>query len=337
MSGLMQKLFPKAAAANKTIVLPEGQDPRVIKAAKLVAEKKLANVKVLATPDEFKKASEGISLAGLDIDVIDWTNAPYFNEMANILFERRKAKGMTEEEAVKKAANRLYFGNLMVNKGLADGLVAGSIASTADMLRSAFHCIGTAKGIKTASSCFLMDLATPTPAGDDTLIFADCGVNPNPDADGLVDIALATIKTHQALIGTQARVAFLCYSTKGSAAGELVDKMRTAAETAKARIAELGIDAIVDGELQADAALVPSVASAKAPGSPVEGKANILIFPDLNCGNICYKMTQRLAKADAYGPILQGVAKPVNDLSRGCSAEDIVGDIAITACQASAN
>jgi phosphate acetyltransferase len=179
-----------------------------------------------------------------------------------------------------------------------------------------------------------MDLATPSPAGDDTLIFADCGVNPNPDANGLVDIAIATIKSHQALIGTQPRLAFLCYSTKGSAAGELVDKMAQATEMTKARIAELGIDAIVDGELQADAALVPKVAAQKAPGSPVEGKANILIFPDLNCGNICYKMTQRLAKAEAYGPILQGLAKPVNDLSRGCSAEDIAGVATITACQA---
>ena len=314
MSGLMEKLLPKAAAANLTLVLPEGHDPRVIKAAKIITERKLAKVKILATPDELKTSAEGICFCGNnDVEIIDWTKAPYFNDLAAILLERRKAKGMTEEESLKKTANRLFFGNLMVNKGLANGMVAGSIASTADMLRSAFNCIGTAKGIKTASSCFLMDLATPSPAGDDTLIFADCGVNPNPDAAGL---------------------AFLCYSTKGSAAGELVDKMAQATEMTKARVAELGIDAIVDGELQADAALVPKVAAQKAPGSPVEGKANILIFPDLNCGNICYKMTQRLAKAEAYGPILQGLAKPVNDLSRGCSAEDIAGVATITACQA---
>ena len=335
MSGLMEKLLPKAAAANLTLVLPEGHDPRVIKAAKIITERKLAKVKILATPDELKTSAEGICFCGNnDVEIIDWTKAPYFNDLAAILLERRKAKGMTEEESLKKTANRLFFGNLMVNKGLANGMVVGSIASTADMLRSAFNCIGTAKGIKTASSCFLMDLATPSPAGDDTLIFADCGVNPNPDAAGLVDIAIATIKSHQALIGTQPRLAFLCYSTKGSAAGELVDKMAQATEMTKARVAELGIDAIVDGELQADAALVPKVAAQKAPGSPVEGKANILIFPDLNCGNICYKMTQRLAKAEAYGPILQGLAKPVNDLSRGCSAEDIAGVATITACQA---
>ena len=333
MAKLMEKLFPKAAAAGKTLVLPEGMDPRVMKAAKIIADKKMAAVKILATPEEAAKAAEGISFAGQDVEIIDWTKTPYYNELAAILYERRKAKGMTEEEAQKKIANRLFFGNLMVNAGRADGMVAGSIASTGDMLRSAFNCIGTAKGIKLASSCFLMDLKAPTAAGNETLIFADCGVNPNPDEDGLVDIALATIKTHQALIGTQPKVAFLCYSTKGSAAGDLVDKMRNAAEKTKARIAELGIDALVDGELQADAALVPSVGASKAPGSEVAGQANILIFPDLNCGNICYKMTQRLAGAEAYGPILQGVAKPVNDLSRGCSAEDIVGVATITICQ----
>ena len=334
MAGLMNRLFPKAAAANMTLVLPEGHDPRVMKAAKLIADKKMAKLVILATPEEAKKSMEGISFQGQDVEILDWTKAPIFNELAKILYERRKAKGLTEADAAKMTANRLYFGNLMLNKGLVSGLVAGSIASTPDMLRSAFHCVGTAKGIKTASSCFLMDLARPTPAGDDTLIFADCGVNPNPDADMLVDIALATIQTHQKLIGTKPRLAFLCYSTKGSAKGDLVDKMATAAEKTKAKVAELGIDAIVDGELQADAALVPAVASSKAPGSPVEGKANILVFPDLNCGNICYKMTQRLAGAEAYGPILQGVAKPVNDLSRGCSAEDILGVAAITACQA---
>ena len=333
MAKLMEKLFPKAAAAGKTIVLPEGMDPRVMKAAKIIADKKMAAVKILATPEEAAKAADGISFAGQDVEIIDWTKTPYYNELAAILYERRKAKGMTEEEAQKKIANRLFFGNLMVNSGRADGMVAGSIASTGDMLRSAFNCIGTAKGIKMASSCFLMDLKAPTAAGNETLIFADCGVNPNPDAAGLVDIAIATIKTHQALIGTQPKLAFLCYSTKGSAAGDLVDKMRTATEMTQARVAELGIDALVDGELQADAALVPSVGASKAPGSNVAGQANILIFPDLNCGNICYKMTQRLANAEAYGPILQGVAKPVNDLSRGCSAEDIVGVAAITICQ----
>ena len=333
MSGLMQKLFPKAAAAKKTIVLPEGNDPRVMKAAKIIADQKMAAVKVLATPDEAKAAMAGISFAGQDVEIIDWTCSPLLPQLSNLLYERRKAKGMSEEQALETTKKRLYFGNLMVSAGLVDGMTAGSIASTADMLRSAFHCIGTAKGIKTASSCFLMDLREPSPAGDSTLIFADCGVNPNPDPEMLSDIALATIKTHQALIGTQPKVSFLCYSTKGSAKGEMVDKMATATAITKQRVAELGIDAIVDGELQADASIVPSVGESKAAGSPVAGHANILIFPDLNCGNICYKLVQRLAKAEAYGPILQGVAKPVNDLSRGCSAEDIAGVAAITICQ----
>lgn len=241
---------------------------------------------------------------------------------------------MTDQEAREGVKDRLYFGNLMLMEGLADGLVAGSIASTPDMLRSAFHCVGTAKGIKTGSSCFLMDLARPTEAGNPAVLYADCGVNPNPDAEQLVDIAIATMKTHMALIGDQPRVAFLAFSTKGSAQHEMLEKMQRATELTQARVAELGIDAAVDGEMQADAALVPGVARKKAPGSPIQGDANILIFPDLNCGNICYKITERLAGASAYGPILQGLAKPVNDLSRGCSAEDIVGVAAITACQA---
>lgn len=334
MSNLMEKMFPKAAAAGKTLVLPEGNDPRVMQAAKIIADNKIAALKILATPEEAAKSAEGICFSGQDVEIIDWTTSPMLQQLAGVLYERRKAKGLTEEDALKYAKNRLYFGNLMLNQGLVDGLVAGSIASTPDMLRSAFHCIGTAKGIKTASSCFVMDLQKPTPAGDTTLIFADCGVNPNPGPEELSDIALATIKTHKALVGTPAKLAFLCYSTKGSAKGDLVDKMSSAAAITKQRIEELGIDAVVDGELQADAALVPAVAASKAPGSPVNGQANILIFPDLNCGNICYKMTQRLAGAEAYGPILQGVAKPVNDLSRGCSAEDIAGVAAITACQA---
>lgn len=334
MAGLMNRLFPKAAAAGLTIVLPEGHDPRVMQAAKLVAERKTAKVKILATPAEAELAAKGVCFQKLDVEIIDWNKSPLFDQLAMALFERRKNKGLTEDQAREMTGNRLYFGNLMLNQGLVDGLVAGSIASTPDMLRSAFHCVGTAKGIKLASSCFVMDLKTPAPAGDETLIFADCGVNPNPTAEELVDIALATINTHQALIGTQPRLAFLCYSTKGSAKGDLVTKMATAAELTRTRVAELGLDAQVDGELQADAALVPAVAAAKAPSSPLQGQANILIFPDLNCGNICYKMTQRLAGAEAYGPIMQGVAKPINDLSRGCSAEDIAGVAAITACQA---
>jgi phosphate acetyltransferase len=238
------------------------------------------------------------------------------------------------DEAREGVRDRLYFGNLMLMEGLADGLVAGSISSTANMLRSAFHCVGTAPGIKTGSSCFLMDLVRPAPTGDNVLIYADCGVNPDPDAGALADIAMATIKTHNALVGGRPRVAFLSFSTKGSAHHEVLEKVIRATETTRRRVAELGLEADVDGEMQADAALVPGVAAKKAPDSPVAGRANILIFPDLNSGNICYKITERLAGAAAYGPILQGLAKPINDLYRGCSADDIGGVAAVTACQA---
>ena len=229
--------------------------------------------------------------------------------------------------------DRLYFGDMMVREGLADGLVAGSLSSTSDMVRTAFHCIGTASGIATSSSFFAMELAAPTPAGDRILLYADCGVNPNPAAEQLADIAVSTIGSHKALIGGQARVAFLSFSTHGSAKHPLVNKMTAATTLAKIRVAELGLDSIVDGEVHADAAIVPSVAAQKCPDSPLKGAANILIFPDLQAGNICYKLTERLAHAKAYGPIMQGLAKPVNDLSRGCTADDIVGVAAITACQ----
>ena len=213
-------------------------------------------------------------------------------------------------------------------------LFRSSVASTPDMLRAAFHCVGTAAGISIGSSNFVMELASPTEAGDDVLLYADCGVNPNPTAEELVDIALATAQTRQALMGGQQNVAFLSFSTKGSAQHELVEKMSRAADLTRRRVEEEGLPYAVDGEMQADAALVPAVASKKAPGSPVAGKANVLIFPDLQAGNICYKITERLAGANAYGPILQGLAKPINDLSRGCSADDIVGVAAVTVCQA---
>lgn len=334
MAGLMEKLFPKAAAANLSIILPEGQDPRVMQAAQIIADRKIAAVKVLASPEEAAVSQEGISFQGLDVEVIDHLKSKDFDFLASVLYERRKHRGLTEELAREMTANRLYFANLMLNQDMVGAAVAGSVASTPDMLRSAFHCIGTAEGIKIGSSCFVMDLKNPTIAGDEVLLFADSGVNPDPNAEQLADIAISTIHTYKALLPGQAKVAFLSYSTKGSAKGELVDKMQEATALTKERVKNLGLDALIDGELQADAALVPEIAASKAPESKVKGAANILIFPDLNCGNICYKITERLAAADAYGPILQGLAKPINDLSRGCTAEDIVGVSAITLCQA---
>jgi phosphate acetyltransferase len=263
-------------------------------------------------------------------------NKKYLEEFANDYVDMRAAKGkpISMDEAVKTMSNNLYYGNMMVKKGIADGLVAGSIASTPDMLRAAFQVLGTAKGIKIGSSCFVMDLKTPTPVGDSVLLYSDCGVNPNPNAEELVDIAMATAQTYRSLLGKQPKIAFLSFSTFGSAKHELLDKVIKATELTKERVKADNHDIIVDGELQADAALVPDIAKSKAPKSAIVGDANVLIFPDLNAGNICYKITQRLAGADAYGPILQGLAKPVNDLSRGCSADDIFGVAAITVCQA---
>jgi len=333
---LLQRLLPIVQAARKTIVLPEGHDPRVITAAIRAKQRGICEPVVLATPAELAAAESraGGALDAHGIRHIDFTASDLLPALAAALYERRKAKGMTlAQAAAALAANRLFFGNTLLAVGGADGLVAGSIASTPDMLRAAFTCVGTAAGISLASGCFIMDLPRPTPSGDDVLIYADCGVNICPTADELVDIAQATARTCRAILGKRPKLAFLSFSTRGSASHALVDKMRIAAEKTRARFAAIGLDADVDGEIQADTALVPAVAAAKNPSGTIQGDANVLIFPDLQAGNICYKITERLAGAVAYGPILQGTGKPVNDLSRGCSADDIVGVICITICQ----
>lgn len=332
----LESILPKAKAAKRHLVLPEGHDPRVVVAATMLAENAVCKVTVLGSPQEIAAscATADVSFAGTGIQVLDPATAHEGAALANKLFERRQAKGLTADRALALTrSSRLYFGNLMLATGMVDGLVAGSIASTPDMLRASFHCVGTAPGIRLGSSCFVMDLQTPSPAGDDVLLYADCGVNPNPTADELVDIAQATVYSYRALVGGRPRVAFLSFSTKGSANHEFVTKMQQATQFTLARFETLGIEADVDGELQGDAALVPTVAARKCPTSPVAGHANILIFPDLQAGNIAYKLTERLAGAKAYGPILQGLAKPVNDLSRGCTAEDIYGVALITICQ----
>ena len=330
----IDKFVERARSVSRTIVLPEGQDPRVVIAAnKAMAEKVAGRIIVLGTEAEIAAACAEANITERNFETLDYMASADLQKFADEMYEMRKAKGVTPEKALAMVSNRIYFGAMMCRKKMADGLVAGSIASTADMLRAAFHCIGTAPGIKSASSCFVMDLATPSPAGDDVLLFADCGVNPNPDANQLVDIAMATATTYRALIGKQPKVAFLSFSTHGSAENEILVKVSEAAKMFAEKVAAEKLDILCDGELQADAAIVPSVAKAKAPDSPLAGSANILIFPDLNAGNIAYKLVQRLGHAQAYGPVLQGLAKPLNDLSRGCSPEDIYGEIVITVCQ----
>ena len=324
----------RARRGGKKLVLPEGQDPRVVAAANMIVEKKVAvEVTVLGSEAEIAASCEKAGVTERKFQCLDYLNCDFFEQYAEQFKEIRKKKNITIEQAREAISDRIFFGALMTRNQMVDGLVAGSIASTPDMLRASFNCIGTAPGIKIGSSCFVMDLARPTESGDNVLLYADCGVNPNPDADQMVDIATATANTYRALMGKTPKVAFLSFSTYGSAKHEILDKIVEATAKFKAKIEAENLDIIADGELQGDAALVPAVAKSKAPGSKIAGAANVLIFPDLNAGNIAYKLTERLAGAAAYGPILQGLARPINDLSRGCSAEDIYGVAAITICQ----
>ena len=330
---IIDTFIKKAQQANGKIVLPEGQDPRVVAAANKIIEENVAEVVVLGTPEEISAACKEAGVTEQKFTSLDHTTSDLLTPYAEEFCEIRKKKNMTMDTALEYMKGRIFFGAMMVRKGDADGMVAGSIASTGDMLRASFSVIGTAEGIKTGSSCFVMDLATPSPAGDTTLVYADCAVNPDPNAEQLVDIAFATAHTTKALLDVQPKIAFLSFSTKNSAQHETLDKVKEATKLALERIEATGADILLDGELQADSAIVPGVAAKKCADSPIKGSANVLVFPDLNAGNICYKLTERLAGAKAYGPILQGLAKPVNDLSRGCSADDIFGVAAITICQ----
>lgn len=331
MNDLLESVRQKAKKLAKTIVLAEGEEPRVITAAAKAQSEGVAKIVLLGDPEVIKQKCPNADLGGVKIiDLSKVDIKPY----AETLYEIRKAKGMDMETATKLAHNPLYFGVLMVKRGEADGMVAGSINATGDVLRPALQIIKTAPGIKTVSSCFIMVLDKNSKYGDNgIMVFGDCAVNPNPDENQLADIAVASANTAAAVAGISPRVALLSYSTKGSAKGELVDKVTTALKLVK----EARPDLQVDGELQADAALVPTVADLKAPGSTVAGKANVLIFPDLQAGNIGYKLVQRLAGAEAIGPICQGFNKPVNDLSRGCSSEDVVNVVAMTALQSAMN
>ncbi len=329
--GLVETIREKARALKKTIVLPEGDEPRTVEAAATIVREGLAKPILLGAPDKVKAtaAARGVELGA--IEIVDPATDPRATGYATALFELRKAKGLTPDAAAKLVADPMYFGMMMVKQGDADGLVSGAVHSTGDMLRPALQIIKTKPGIKLVSSSFLMECPDRNLGADGLLVFADCVVNPCPTAEELAHIAVSAAETARTLCGIEEpRVALLSFSTKGSAKHALVDKVREATATAHA----LAPNLLLDGELQLDAALVPEVAALKAKGSPVEGRANVLIFPDLQAGNIGYKLTQRIGKAQCFA-VLQGLAKPCNDLSRGCSAEDIVNTVAMTAVQAS--
>ena len=325
---IIDKIKAKAKSNVMHIVLPEGDEPRTVKAASIIVEQGLAKLTLLGNPEKIKEVAAGASLEG--IEIIDPATSEKCAEYAATLYELRKAKGMTEEKAAATVKDPMYYGIMMVKAGEADGLVSGAIHSTGDMLRPALQIIKSKPGIKTVSSCFLMESPNKEYGDDGIMIFADCAVNIDPDAEALANIALGAADSARSLAGIEPRVAMLSFSTKGSAKHDNVTKVQEATRIAH----EMAPDLALDGELQLDAALVEKVGQLKAPGSTVAGHANTLVFPDLGAGNIGYKLVQRLAGAEAYGPILQGIAKPCNDLSRGCSVEDIVATVAITAAQA---
>ncbi len=327
----IETIKEKARKDLKTIILPESEDERTIRAAAKVLEEKTAKLVLIGNPDVIKADAEkyGVDINGAEI--IDPETTDKLEGYVNLLYELRKAKGMTPEaarEALLK--DRTTFGVVMLKNGEGDGLVSGACHSTANTLRPALQILKTAKGAKLVSGFFVMDVPNCEYGSNGTFVFADCGLNQDPDSEQLAAIANDSANSFKALTGEDPYVAFISHSTKGSAKHALVDKVVAAVEAAHNEYPDL----VCDGELQVDAAIVPSVAASKAPGSPVAGRANVLVFPNLDCGNSGYKLVQRLAKAEAYGPMLQGIARPVNDLSRGCSAEDIVGVIAITAVQA---
>jgi len=328
---LLDIIKQNARKHYKRIVLPEGYEERTIQAADIAVAEKLAQIILIGDPVEINSHAAKLGLKNIGkVTIVNPKSHPQKDHYINMMVELRKNKGMTREEAATLIEDPLYLGVLMIKNGDADGEVSGADHATGDVLRPAFQYVKTAPGISVVSGAFIMILQDKSFGENGVLVFADGGVHPNPTDTELAEIAVATAHTAKTLGGFEPKVALLSFSTKGSAKHELVDKVISATKIAQQMAPEL----LIDGELQGDAALVESIGQKKAPGSKIAGKANVLIFPDLNCGNIAYKLVQRLAHAEALGPILQGMAAPINDLSRGCSVSDIVSMIAITANQA---
>lgn len=328
---LINEIIARAKANKQRIVLPEGTEERTIKAADQLLADGVAEIILIGNPTEIKSLAEKFNLSHIDkAHIVDPKNNAKKQVYADLLFELRKAKGMTPEQAVTLAEDPLYLACLMIKNGDADGEIAGAQNTTGNVLRPALQIIKTAPGISVVSGAFMMFVENNQYVPNGVLVFADCAVTPNPTAPQLAEIAIASAHTARALVGEEPKVAMLSFSTKGSAKDPMVDKVVEATAWAK----KLDPTVEIDGELQADAALVPSVGNSKAPGSSVAGKANVLVFPTLEVGNISYKLVQRLAGAEAVGPVLQGMAAPVNDLSRGCSVDDIYKMVAVTANQA---
>lgn len=328
--GMMERIFEKARANAKRIALPEGDEPRTVQAAAKVLREGLAVPVLLGDPEKISAVAKGVNVNLTGIEIVDPANHPKAAAYADALYELRKAKGLSREDAARLAADPMYCGILMVKLGDADGLVSGAEHTTGDMLRPALQIIKTKPGIGVVSSSFLINCQNKSLGEDGLLVYADCVVVPCPTAEELAQIAVSAADTARTLCGfEEPRVALLSFSTKGSAKHALVEKVQQAVELAHALAPEL----LLDGEMQLDAALVPEIGASKAKGSPVAGRANVLVFPDLQAGNIGYKITQRIAGAEAFA-VLQGLAKPCNDLSRGCSVDDIVNTIALTVVQA---